>query len=198
LPFQPEAVHKYPEHARRAAELSLAILARRPDSVSARWFVNLMRMVTNEASAVPPQWRLPEQAFASEEDFPRWRDRAPDLGVNVSDLAGGAVMDDFDGDGFLDLVSSTANPCDHVKAFRSDGHGGFEDVAAAWGLDAQLGGLNLIHGDYDGDGALDLLVLRGGWLGASGRVRKSLLHNALATEGRFVDVTRAAGLADPA
>ena len=200
VPFQEESLHTLPDHARRAADLSLEILALRPDIVSARWLLNLMRMVSGDyPEGVPADLRLPEGVFRSEEAFPRWRDRAPDLGVNVVDLAGGAVMDDFDGDGLLDLVSSTVNPCDGLKAFRNDGRGGFEDVTDAWHLRGQMGGLNLMHADFDGDGRLDLLVLRGGWLREWGRVRNSLLRNELeAGAGGFVDVTRFAGLAAPA
>ncbi len=200
VPFQEDSLHTLPEHARRAGDLSLEILGLRPDSVSARWILNLTRMVTGDyPSGVPAALRLPEDVFRSEETFPRWSDRAPDLGVNVADLAGGAVMDDFDGDGLLDLVSSTANPCDSIKAFRNDGRGGFEDVTDAWHLRGQLGGLNLMHADFDGDGRLDLLILRGGWLREWGRVRNSLLRNELeGGGGHFVDVTREAGLAAPA
>ena len=68
-------------------------------------------------------------------------------------------MDDFDGDGLLDLISSSWDPCEPLKAYRNNGEGGFDDVSAAWGLDSQFGGLNLVQADYDGDGALDLLVL---------------------------------------
>jgi hypothetical protein len=108
-------------------------------------------------------------------------------------------MDDFDGDGLLDLVSSTSDPCGSLKAFRNDGRGRFEEVTEAWGLDGQLGGLNLMHADFDDDGRLDLLVLRGGWLFAQGRIRNSLLRNGLGESGaRFVDVTRSAGLSEPA
>jgi len=200
VPFQEDALHTLPEHARRAGDLSLEMLGLRPDSVSARWILNLTRMVSGDyPSGVPTALRLAEDVFRSEEAFPRWPDRAPDLGVNVVDLAGGGVMDDFDGDGLLDLVSSTSNPCDSIKAFRNDGRGGFEDVTDAWHLRGQLGGLNLMHADFDGDGRLDLLILRGGWLREWGRVRNSLLRNELeGGGGRFVDVTREAGLAAPA
>jgi hypothetical protein len=111
------------------------------------------------------------------------------------DLAGGAIMDDFDGDGLLDLMSSTADPCDSFKAYRNDGEGGFEDVTETWGLSNQFGGLNVVHADYDGDGALDLLILRGAWHNEFGRIRNSLLHNELAGPARrFVDVTASSGL----
>ena len=196
LPLRPEGRHVLPDSARRAGDLSRAILAHNPGSVSARWILNLTRMLHGVyPEAVPPGLRLPDDAFTPEADFPWWPDRAGAMGLTAFDLAGGAVMDDFDGDGLLDLVSSTADPCDGIKAFRSAGDGTFEDVADDWGLANQLGGLNLVHADYDGDGRLDLLVLRGGWLGKRGRMRNSLLRNELAeTAGRFVDITRAAGL----
>ena len=63
----------------------------------------------------------------------------------------------------------------------------------------QLGGLNCIGGDYDNDGDVDLLVLRGAWLFDDGQIRNSLLRNNGDAGARgFTDVTREAGLAEPA
>ncbi len=146
---------------------------------------------------VPEAYRLPPSALASTVAFPRWHDVAPALGISTRNHAGGGVMDDFDGDGLLDLVSSDSDPCGPMTAFRNDGKGAFERVTDAWGLGGQLGGLNLVPGDFDGDGMLDLLVLRGGWWGDRGRMRMSLLRNDLhRAAGRFVDVTVTAGLAE--
>ncbi len=200
LPFSEEAQHDLPEHARLAGDIALELSELYPGQPLAPWLLNISRMVSNDYPAgVPEALRLPTDAFESEEPFAAWIDRGHELGIGAVDLAGGAIMDDFDGDGLLDIITSTADPCDHLKAYRNDGAGGFEDVSRAWGLDIQLGGLNVIQGDYDGDGALDLLVLRGGWLGGYGRIRNSLLHNELAGPAAgFVDETRAAGLANPA
>ncbi len=199
LPFAEEGIHRLPAHSRKAGDAFLK-LARESGGVQAVWLLNLARMVSGDfPDGVPEAMRLPPAALTSALPFPRWRDRAPELGIAVVDLAGGAVMDDFDGDGLLDLLTSTWDPCGSLKAFRNDGRGGFEEVTRAWGLDQQLGGLNLVHGDYDNDGRLDLLVLRGGWMGGLGRIRNSLLNNQLGGPGgRFVDVTRASGLAEPA
>ncbi len=192
-------MHTLPEHGRAAARILRDHLVTAPDDLHARWLLNLAAMVTGEQDALPEALRLPPDALRSEVEFPEWVDIAPSLGVAAFDLAGGAVMDDFDGDGLLDLVSSSMEPCSPLRAYRNDGRGGFEDVAAAWGLDSQLGGLNLVHADYDGDGKVDLLVLRGAWLGEEGRSRNSLLRNDLGgASGRFLDVTAAAGLAEPA
>jgi hypothetical protein len=201
LPVLPEGIHPLPDHARRAGDYFQGFLQEVPRSVQTAWLLNLSRMVSGDyPQGVPEPYRLPQSTFAKAElpgTTGRWVDRAPELGINALDLAGGAVMEDLDGDGLLDLVTSTSDPCDHLKAFRNDGRGGFEDVTVAWGLDEQLGGLNLVQADYDGDGAVDLLVLRGAWLFEQGRIRNSLLRNRVRETGRFEDVTRSVGLAEP-
>ena len=78
-------------------------------------------------------------------------------------------MDDFDGDGDLDIFASSAglftvatgtNP-NQLRYFRNDGDGTFTDRTVAAGLEGLVSGLNLVQADYDNDGFLDLLVLRG-------------------------------------
>jgi hypothetical protein len=200
LPIRGSGVHSRPEHARVAIRVFQQLLKGDPNDSEVAWLLNLAAMVSGDhPQAVPERYRADPARLGSPEGERAWRDRAPELGVDATDLAGGAVMDDFDGDGLLDLISTTSDPCGGMKAFRNDGQGGFEDVAEAWGLDEQLGGLNLVHADYDGDGRLDLLVLRGAWLGEHGKIRNSLLRNQLGeTRGRFVDTTRRAGIAEPA
>ena len=50
-------------------------------------------------------------------------------------------------------------------------------------------GLNILQTDYNNDGHLDILVLRGAWETPQ---RKSLLRNN--GDGTFTDVTAASGL----
>jgi hypothetical protein len=114
-------------------------------------------------------------------------------GLDIMDPSGGAIADDFDGDGRLDIVTTTINPCAPMHFFHNGGAAGFEERTAKVRLDSQFGGLNVIHADYDNDGRLDLLILRGGWFGSDGRVRLSLLRND--GDAGFTDVTRDAGLA---
>src|SRR6185503_12672402 len=113
------------------------------------------------------------KVFASNYDIGRFVDVAPELGVDVFDHAGGAIVDDFDGDGDFDIVSSTADVRGPMKAFRNRGDGTFEDVAALWHLDDQLGALHIAGADYDNDGDVDILVPRGAWMSDEGRIRKS-------------------------
>ena len=200
LPFASDAIHIRQTHTQMAGDVLARHMALHPRDLQSQWLLNLSRMLTDDfPDGVPATLRLPANALADDSGFPAWRNISAELAVNPLDLAGGAVIEDLDGDGLLDLVSSSSDPCKPMRAFRNDGQGGFEDMSLRWGLDSQLGGLNLVHADYDNDGAPDILVLRGAWLGDDGRIRNSLLKNDLTGDtGRFVDVTAAAGLAYPA
>ncbi len=181
--------------ARRASDLFAALLELEPENPAAAWLLHLARRQSDELA---DPVRSPISSPGGE-TFPRWLDRAPDLGLNHHNTGGGVVIDDFDGDGWLDLVISSAHPCAPLQAWRNRGHGGFENVSALWGLEEQLGGASLFQADFDNDGDLDLLVLRGAGMAAEGRVRNSLLRNDPShTDRHFVDVTYQTGLAVPA
>ncbi len=107
---------------------------------------------------VEPEYRLPLEAFGSGADFPRFKNVAPALGIDTFNLSGGAVVDDFDGDTDLDIFTTTFDPSGEPRFFVGDGAGGFEDRTSAAGLKGLYGGLNVVHGDYDNDGDLDLFV----------------------------------------
>jgi hypothetical protein len=107
-------------------------------------------------------------------------------------LAGGACMDDFDGDGLLDIVKTTFDVQGQMKFFRNNGDGSFSDRTEQALLAGQVGGLNLTHADYDNDGRLDLFVLRGAWLRPQGKFPNSLLRNR--GDGTFEDTTEQAGI----
>ena len=116
---------------------------------------------------------------------------APETGVAHLSTAGGSAIEDFNGDGYLDLAASSWGPTDQLRYFENRGDGGFSDRTDAAGLSGQTGGINLVHADYDNDGRPDLLVLRGAWLGDLGVFPNSLLRNI---GGTFEDVTEQAGI----
>jgi hypothetical protein len=143
--------------------------------------------------SVPREQLIPPAAFASAENVGRFLDVAPQAGLRSVASAGGAIVDDFDNDGQFDVVTSSMNSCTPMTFFHGNRDGTFTERGARSGLANQLGGLNLSQADYNNDGCLDILVMRGGWQLPQ---RRSLLRNNC--DGTFTDVTASSGLAVPA
>jgi len=196
FPLRGSGVHVAREPALAARADYERVLSMEPNNLRARWLLNIVNMALGSwPAAVPEPLRIPEDRMVSEHDIGRFVDIAPALGLDTFDQCGGSVVEDLDGDGLLDVVTSTFDPRGPLSFRRNRGDGTFEDRSAAARTDDQLGGLNVIAADYDNDGRRDLLVLRGAWLLRDGEIRNSLLRNQ--PDGTFLDVTRAAGLAEP-
>jgi tetratricopeptide (TPR) repeat protein len=191
--FPLAARDKYPKTAdsAQAIQYFLRYLKQKPDELEVKWLLNIAYMTTGAyPSGVPQQYLLDPKLFESAENFGRFKDVAHAAGVDSFAMAGGVIVDDFDNDGLLDIVSSSMDMCQPLHLFHNNGDGTFTDRAAQAHLTDQLGGLNIIQADYNNDGCMDILVLRGGWEVPQ---RKSLLKNNC--DGTFTDVTKAAGLA---
>ena len=93
------------------------------------------------------------------------------------DLSGGAIADDFDNDGWIDIVTSTSDASGPMRFYKNNGDGTFADRSKESNLSKMLGGINLIQADFDNDGHLDLYVTRGAWWEDQGRHPNSLLRN---------------------
>jgi tetratricopeptide (TPR) repeat protein len=179
--------------AERAIEHFTKSLAQRPDDLEMRWLLNLAYMATGGyPGRVPAEHVVPPPVFESAEDVGRFLDVAAEAGVSSFSSAGGVVVDDFDNDGQLEILTSNFDRCGQLQLFRRGTDGRFGDAGARAGLAGQLGGLNLLQADYDNDGCRDVLLLRGGWEQPQ---RKSLLRNNC--DGTFTDVTLASGLSTP-
>ena len=202
LPLQEHTIHTQKEPARQAIRYLTKVLEMGQDNnpfyFKALWLLNIAYMTIGEyPESIPVDWQIPTQTFVSEETIPRFRNIAPELGLDVFDLSGGAVADDFNNDGYVDLLTSTWDPSGQIRFFSNNGDGTFSDQTEIVGLTGILGGLNLVQADYDNDGDLDVLVLRGAWLGANGQHPNSLLQNNLQAKIiTFTDVTFSAGLGD--
>ena len=141
---------------------------------------------------VPPQWLIPPQTFASDYDIKPFPDIAASLGLDLMGLSGEGILEDFDRDGFLDLMISAWGLNDQLRYFHNQGDGTFAERTEEAGLTGIVGGLNMVQADYDNDGYPDVLVLRGAWFGEQGRLPNSLLHNR--GDNTFEDVTETAGM----
>ncbi len=179
-----------PGDSQKAVEYLLKYLEQKPDELEVRWLLNIAYMTLGAyPEKVPPQYLVPPSAFTSAEDIGRFRDVAPQAGLDTFSMAGGVIVDDFENNGRLDLVKSSYNGCAPLQFFHNNGDGTFTDQAIKAGLADQLGGLNIIQTDYNNDGCMDILVLRGAWEFAQS---KSLLRNNC--DGTFTDVTSISGL----
>jgi Tfp pilus assembly protein PilF len=99
-------------------------------------------------------------------------------------LRAGACFLDYDGDGLPDIFVPDNGPDGGLGLYHNLGNGKLEDVTRKAGLDPSVRAIGCTAGDYDNDGAADLVV------SLEGRVM--LLHNE--KNGAFKDVTESAGI----
>ena len=192
LPLRGGGIYRLRDDSNQATNVLTRLLERYPGNLTARWLLNVAHMTLGGyPDHVPTQWLIPPHVFNSDHDVGRFRDVASGVGLGLTELSGGALVDDFDGDGNLDVVTSSMGLRDPMRFYHNLGNGRFEDRTRMAGLTGLTGGLNMTHADFDNDGDLDILILRGGWMAEGGRFPNSLLRN---DGGRFEDVTKQAGL----
>lgn len=168
----------------------------------AAWLANIALMTLGrDPGELPEALRLPADITRKEEGgMPELKNIAVRAGVDTFGLSGGAVMDDFDGDGFFDLVVCQWDTGQPARYFKNQGDGTFLDLTKPAGLEHTLGGLNIKQADFDNDGDLDVYILRGAWLDRNGSHPNSLLRNDGVDSKTgaivFTDVTFAVGLGD--
>ncbi|TNE55151.1 MAG: CRTAC1 family protein [Bacteroidetes bacterium] len=192
MPIKGSGIHQDQIAGRKAVQTLEALLESDPNNPEARWLLNIAYMTLGEyPRAVPKHWLIPGLDTDDKLCAP-FVDLAPDLGIAVNNRAGGSIVDDFDNDGYLDLVLSGWGLDDPMHFFHNNADGTFSDYSSQSGLAQLTGGLNLLQTDYNNDGWLDIFVLRGGWQSEFGKQPNSLLRNN--GDGTFTDVTIDAGL----
>jgi hypothetical protein len=193
LPIGPAGVHIDQAGSLGAIDHFLAILASEPNDLTTRWLLNIAYMtVGGYPHQVPEEWLIPSSVFESDYEVGRFPDVAHEMGVAAVGLAGGVIVDDMDGDGRLDIVVSSWGLSDQLRYFRNEGDGTFVERTREAGLEGETGGLNIVQTDYDNDGHIDVLILRGAWLREAGLLPNSLLRGH--GDGTFENVTVEAGL----
>jgi hypothetical protein len=197
LPLRGAGIHAHQAGSREAIRVFSELLERPrldPDlEMEARWLLNIAYMTVGEyPEGVPPTHLIPSSVFASEVEFPEFREVAGELGLDTFGMSGGVIVDDLDGDDDLDILASDSHPAGQLRLWRNNADGTLTEVTEAAGLLGLYGGLNMVQADYDNDGDVDAYVLRGAWLGQGGRHPNSLLRN----DGNltFTDVTFESGL----
>jgi len=199
LPIREEGIYLSQDASRAAVRYFRQVLDATPDDaplhIASMWLMNLAYMTIGEyPDGVPVRYLIEPATFTPESEFPRFENVAARAGLATRGYTGGTIVDDFDGDGYLDVLVSSVHSGYQMRFFRSSGDGKFTDLTAPAGLTGILGGIHMVQADYDNDGDLDVFVLRGAWLASQGRIPNSLLRN----NGNltFTDVTFDAGLGD--
>ncbi len=195
VPITAAAVHSNPTGSRLAIQHFTEYLELFPEDAGVRWLLTVAQMTLGETPKAPQSafQQAVTRFFNSEFDIGVFLDKSHEAGLDRFNQAGGAIMDDFDGDGLLDLIVTATDPTESMAYYRNRGDGSFEDKSASAGITDQLGGLVCYQADFDNDGWLDVFIPRGAWF--DWPIRPTLLRNN--GKGNFDDVTKAAGLLDP-
>lgn len=193
FPIKGKAIHTRKTGSQKAIEVYKEILAVFPKDIQTQYLMNVAYMTLGEyPHNVPNQYLLKGLGKPSEVEFPEFKDIAIATGADVEGLSGGLSLEDFNGDGWLDILCSSYGLDDQVKYLENDGAGSFINKTENSGLVGVVSGLNMIHADYDNDGDQDVLLLRGAWLGRVGNHPNSLLRNN--GDGTFEDVAISSGI----
>jgi hypothetical protein len=194
FPIKDGGVHKIQTGSRKAIATYEAILKGNPDDYESKWLLNIAFMTLGEyPKNVPAEFLLPGLDADTAYKVKPFTDMAADLGLDINGRAGGVIVDDFNNDGYLDIITSGWDLTDPMHYFQNNKDGTFSDLTEQSGLKGITGGLNIQQTDYNNDGNLDIFVLRGAWnTEGFGNQPSSLLRNN--GDGTFTDVTTESGL----
>jgi hypothetical protein len=194
FPIKDGGVHLIKTGSQRAITTYETILRLHPDDYESKWLLNVAFMTLGGyPKNVPAEFLIPGLDADTLDKVKPFKDMAADLGLNINGRAGGVIVDDFNNDGYLDIITSGWDLNDPMHYFQNNGDGTFTDRTEQSGLKGITGGLNMEQVDYNNDGNLDIFVLRGGWnTQGFGNQPSSLLRNN--GDGTFTDVTITSGL----
>lgn len=194
FPIKDDGIHKIKTGSKSAIQIYQTFLRTKHDDLESRWLLNIAYMTLGGyPKDVPPQFLIPNLDADTAFKVKPFEDMAADLGLDINGRAGGVVVDDFNGDGYLDIVTSGWDLNDPMHYFQNNKDGTFSDLSEHSGLKELTGGSNIQQTDYNNDGKPDIFVSRGGWItDGFGNQPSSLLRNN--GDGTFTDVTIPRGL----
>lgn len=193
FPISVAGRHEDKTGSEKAIELYKRILAEDLSDLESKWLMNIAYMTIGAyPEQVPPGLLLKVMDDDTSGTIKPFKDVAAHVGLNLKDMGGGSIIDDFNNDGYLDIVLSSWDLGEPMHYCRNNGNGTFTDVSDSSGLGYLTGGLNMMQTDYNNDGWKDIFVLRGAWKRKFGKAPNSLLRNN--GDGTFTDVTKESGL----
>jgi len=193
LPIKGMGVHRNAEGSEKAIAVYEKLLKKNPNDLESRWLLNIAYMTLGKyPDGVPSSFFIPNMEGDTTFKVNAFQDIAADLKLDVKNMAGGSIVEDFDNDGYLDIMASSTDTEEKIYYFKNNADGTFTDLSDKIGVQGISGGLNMMQTDYNNDGYKDVFILRGGWKGEYGEEPHSLLRNN--GDGSFTDVTTESGL----
>jgi len=193
MPIQKNGIHTIRQGSQKAIEVYKKLLAINPNDYESRWLLNIAYMTLGGyPTGVPKQWLIPNLNKDSGYSIKPFLDVAVNAGIKGRNMSGGVIVDDFNNDNYLDIVTSDWSLDGAMHYYENDTKGKYLDYSKKSNLGLFKGGLSMIQADYDNDGDTDILVLRGAWMRKYGRQPNSLLRNN--GDGTFTDVTIKSGI----
>jgi len=201
FPLSKLAQHIDKTGSKKALDIFNKYLIERPDDDHIKWLVNILHMTLGTyPEGVPKERLINYNRMISEASFPGFKNIAPELGIGIYRNVGGAVADDFNNDGYTDLMFGSLYPCDSVIYYQFNPQTTqFEDRTKEAGLAGQNGVGLILQADFDNDGDLDVYLTRGSWHpgGAETPAWGGFSYNSLLKNdgaGKFEDITEASGV----
>ena len=135
LPIQ-GAVHTNPTGAENAVEIYGRMARRFSRDLQSRWLLNVAHMALGQypEGLSHPRLRIPDLDARDETPIKQLQNRAGTLGVDHGGIAGGVSVEDFNDDGFLDVLATSYGLDDEPRFYVNDGDGGFVDRTEEAGL----------------------------------------------------------------
>lgn len=192
IPIAEKGLHKKKEGSEKAIKKYLELLALNPQDMQSRWLLNIAYMTLGQhPSGVPKEYLIP---IGRKSPTSPLNNVATQMGIDFFGLAGGSIADDFNNDGFYDIVTSSWGSQGKMKYYENDGAGSFVDKTESSNIGLSKGGLHINQTDYNNDGLIDIFILRSAWMPQKdwGVLPNSLLRNN--GDGTFSDVTIESGL----
>ncbi len=194
FPIQGNGLHTDLTGSENAIKIYEQLLKENPQDLESRWLLNVAYMTVNGYPDKVPKEYLIKMIDDTSHAIKPFVDAAIKNGLNISNVAGTSITEDFNNDGYLDIITSSMSLLDGIYYFLNNGDGTFSDASHVSKLSTIKGGLNIQPTDYNNDGFVDIYVMRGGWKSEFGKEPNSLLRNN--GDGTFTDVTKESGLLD--
>jgi hypothetical protein len=169
-----------------AIEHAVGSLHCAPDSARTRfWLWLAAQQLGGYPAAVPKQYRI-EVKVGHDTPSVEFENVATHIGLDKTAAGRGTAIFDIDGDGYLDVIISSAQA--GCSVYRNNGDGTFTDVTIGSGLEECVNTFIVAVGDYNNDGLDDIYITRlGFYVGACMLWRNN-------GDGTFTNVTAEAGV----